>query len=97
MFDKIINNILLTYLNGDNFENDEEDDIFWEQVRPNEQKIISQKVDDVRKYLIQYLDVAIISDDINNLQLSQMKNELLIKIQIVIKHLELEQMKQILF
>lgn len=95
MFDKIMNNTLSTYLNGEKFESDKEDEIFWEQVHPNEQKIISQKVDDVRKCLIKYLDKAIMSDDINNLELSQIQNELLIKIQIVNNHLELEQLKQI--
>lgn len=89
-----MNNTLSTYINGEKFQSDEEDERFWEQVHPSEQKVISQKVDDVGKCLIKYLDNAIISDDINNLELSQIQNELLIKIQIVIKHLELEQIKQ---
>lgn len=95
MFDQIMNNTLLEYINGEKFQSDKEDEKFWEQVNPNEQKVISQKVDDVSKCLIKYLDCAIISDDINNLQLTQIHNELLIKIQIVNNHLELEQVKQI--
>lgn len=96
VFDEIINYIISSYVHGKAFENDEENDKFWMKVHPNHQAVILKNIDDVRECLINYLNNACILSDVNNSQLSSIMNELLAKINMVNKDLELEQMKQII-
>lgn len=87
----------LSYVEGKDFKNDEEDQVFWSKVHSNRQEVILQKIDDVQDYFIKYLNVACEFSNEDNWKISQIKTELLAKINMVNKDLELEMLKQIIF